>query len=138
MMRHNVRRRSHERRGTAIVEMAIVTPLLMLLLLGIIEFGYVLLMHNHMINAAHQGAKKGITLVVADEEKMIDAVMEWIANADLGGLLTREDVTATVQVLDSNNTSVQVQVVLPYGRAAIFGRFLPEGFDLGSTCTMFR
>ena len=40
------------RRGTAIVEMAIVTPILLLILLGIIEVSYIVYARNILINAA--------------------------------------------------------------------------------------
>ena len=48
------------RRGTAIVEMAIVMPFLMLLLLGIIEFGHIMFLRYNMINAATQAARVGV------------------------------------------------------------------------------
>ncbi len=137
-MTHQVRRRCvHKRRGTAIVEMAVVAPLLMLFLMGIIEIGYVLFVHNVMINAVHQGAKIGIVRDGADEEDIIDAVMSFLADAKMDGLITRVDVTPTITVVGTD-TTVRVQVVLPYSKVAIFGEFLSSERDIGSTCTMYK
>lgn len=44
-------------RGAAIIEMALVTPLLLLLLLGIVEFGYLFAQYNEIRHAAREGAR---------------------------------------------------------------------------------
>ena len=50
------RRREH---GAALVEFAIVAPLLILLLFGIVEFGWVLAQFNEVRHAAQEGARWG-------------------------------------------------------------------------------
>ena len=45
------------RRGAAAVEMAVVAPVLILLLGGIIQFGGLFFLHNNMVNAAREAAR---------------------------------------------------------------------------------
>ena len=48
------------RNGTAIVEFAIVLPVLLLILMGIIEFSFVLYDKAVLTNASREGARAGI------------------------------------------------------------------------------
>jgi Flp pilus assembly protein TadG len=47
------------RRGQAITEFALVVPTLLLLVLGITEFGRVLIIYTSTINAAREGSRFG-------------------------------------------------------------------------------
>ncbi len=125
------------RRGTAIVEMAIVTPILLLILLGIIEFGYILYARNILINAAHQGARIGIVRDDVDEETIVKKVLETVEETGLKGVVQQGDVFPKI-VVDGPNTTITVRIKMPYNRVAIFGRYMPADFDVGSSCTMFK
>jgi Flp pilus assembly protein TadG len=46
--------------GQEVVEYALILPLLMLLFLGIVEFGWAVLSYNTIANAAREGARFGI------------------------------------------------------------------------------
>lgn len=50
--------RERARSGAAAVEFAIVLPLFLMLLFGIIQFGSVLFIHNNMVNAARETARR--------------------------------------------------------------------------------
>jgi Flp pilus assembly protein TadG len=54
------RRRSLSQGGQELVEYALVFPMLMLLVLGIIEFGIIIFSYNTIANAAREGARYGI------------------------------------------------------------------------------
>jgi Flp pilus assembly protein TadG len=56
-------RRDEQESGAAMVEFAIVLPLLMLILFGIIEFGVVLYNKAVLTNASREGARAGIVYV---------------------------------------------------------------------------
>jgi len=77
------------RAGTATVELALVVPLLLLLLMGIIEFG--LLFEDYMIlkNAAREGARTGAT---GDSTTAITSRVE-----NAAAELSTEDLTITQQ-----------------------------------------
>jgi hypothetical protein len=49
--------RAHDR-GAAAVEFAIVLPVLIAVVFGIIQFGALLFLHNNMVNAAREAARK--------------------------------------------------------------------------------
>jgi len=56
-MRPVHRRLQHQQRGTALIEMAMVLPLLTLLLLGVVNMGIVIREHQILQNAAREGAR---------------------------------------------------------------------------------
>ena len=49
-----------QQRGTAIVEFAIVLPLLLILIIGIVEFGFIFYDQAMVTNASREGARTGI------------------------------------------------------------------------------
>jgi hypothetical protein len=54
------RLQSHRSRGQDLVEYALILPVLLLLLLGIMEFGYAVMSYDSISNAAREGARYGI------------------------------------------------------------------------------
>lgn len=54
------RRRLPVRRGTAVVEFALIAPLFLLLLFGIFEFGRVVMVQQLLTNAAREGARMAV------------------------------------------------------------------------------
>lgn len=55
LIRH--RKRRNQRRGAAVTELAICLPLLLLLVLGIVEWGSVMFVRNNMLHAAREGCR---------------------------------------------------------------------------------
>ena len=55
----NVRRRIRSERGAELIEFALTLPLLLLLVLGIIEFGFMFQEYEVVTNAAREGARIG-------------------------------------------------------------------------------
>jgi Flp pilus assembly protein TadG len=53
-------KRSAARRGTSAVEFALVAPVFLLFLMGIIEFGRVMMVQNVLITSAREGARAAI------------------------------------------------------------------------------
>ena len=51
------RRSQHQQRGTALIEMAMILPLLTLLLVGIVNMGLMIREHQVLQNAAREGAR---------------------------------------------------------------------------------
>lgn len=50
--------RARSRSGAAAVEFAIVLPIFLMLLFGIIQFGSILFLHNNMVNAARETVRR--------------------------------------------------------------------------------
>jgi Flp pilus assembly protein TadG len=55
-----VRNRLRQERGAELIEMALVLPLLLLIIMGIIDFGFMFREMNVVTNAAREGARAGI------------------------------------------------------------------------------
>ncbi len=51
---------ARRRRGAALVEFAVVAPLLFLVIFAVIEFGRMVMVHQIMTNAAREGARRAI------------------------------------------------------------------------------
>jgi Flp pilus assembly protein TadG len=84
--------------GAALVEMALITPLLLILLLGIIEFGYVFAQYNEVRHAAREGARYAA-----------------VSNPDLNGDgtvgNTADVMVAVCNAIDLSNATISVTLV---------------------------
>jgi Flp pilus assembly protein TadG len=60
MARLSLRRRSTSERGAELIEFALVFPLLLLVVLGIIDFGFLFQRYEVLTNAAREGARVAV------------------------------------------------------------------------------
>ena len=58
-------------RGAAMVEMALVLPIVILLFLGMVDFGRALFLYNNLTNAAREGARFGAAEMPAPDTVLI-------------------------------------------------------------------
>ena len=83
--------RSRNRRGQALVEFALLLPFLLLLLLGVIEFGRAWNVKQVLTNASREGARYAVVYDVAiTQTGVVDSVKRILATA---GLDTAQAVT---------------------------------------------
>lgn len=122
-----------KRRGAAIVEMAVITPLLILLLFGMIEFGWVFMVQSSLTNAAREACRVGV-LEGASEA---DIRSRFLDAAGATGLdFTAEMITITEEVVGDYDV-LTVQVVVPYSEVSLVGGYLgTTRTNIGSTCSM--
>ncbi len=114
--------------------MAIVMPLLIMLLLGIIEFANIMFVRHNLINAATQGARLGI-LPNATQASMLQGTQTVLNNAGI----SYPSLVINPLIALPPSTMVSVQVSVPLNEVAIFGSyFIDPTRIMGSTCTMFR
>jgi len=73
-----------ERRGVAVVEFAVIAPLLFLLLLGIIEFGRLLMVQQLLTNASREGARRAV-LEQSTSAEVTTLVESYLANGSISG-----------------------------------------------------
>jgi Flp pilus assembly protein TadG len=88
---HPSRRHSARGRGQALVEFALVFPLFILLLAGMIDFGMGLSQYMTIINAARESARLGVT--ACTNPTGCKAAVEAKAIAVAGGIAPTVDVT---------------------------------------------
>jgi Flp pilus assembly protein TadG len=85
-------RRRRRSPGQALAEFALVFPVFMLALAGMIDFGIGLYSYNTIINAAREGARLGVTNCTAAS---CAAAVQARATANSNGLITTSAVTVT-------------------------------------------
>lgn len=127
-------RKRHQRRGAAVVETAVIAPVLILGMLGMMEVGWAFMVRQTVTLASREGARAAAlpNSVVADIDTAVDATM---GSANLTGYTT----TTNLAALGPTDTEVWVRVSIPLSRATFTGSLLGGGsFEIGSTTTMRR
>lgn len=89
--------------GAAAVEFGLVLPLLMLILLGVLDYGYVYFVRLSMTNAAREGARVGVTRQASTAQTAAEnAATTYLNNSGISGAsvsaTTPSDSAPTVQV----------------------------------------
>lgn len=112
------------------VEMAIVTPILLTLLFGIIEYGWIFTLRQALSNAAREGARVAVLSGSSDTE-INTRVTEYLQPY---GMTTH--VVAITHATTNDPTEV-VKVTVPYADVTLLGAFFgTTDYDLGATCSM--
>lgn len=123
-------RQGKKRRAAAAVEMAVVMPLLMTMLLGIVEFGYAFTVRQALVTAAREGARVAVLPGSTDSE----------INERIGDYLTPLGLdTASIELTRATieNPTEVVHVTVPYADVSLVGGYFgPTDYCLGATCSM--
>jgi len=137
---------SRNRRGAAMVETAIVLPIFLILVLGIIEFGRALMVANMVTNAAREGARMAI-LDGSTNSEVQQSVSEFLV-ASLG--VQTADITTTITIVPApgntnpnNQTAdaqsrdlITVRVEVPFDKVALIPGDYLSGKKLTGLCAM--
>ena len=133
-----VRIRKKNRRGAAAVEMAIVLPLLLLLTLGGIKYGYLFLKAQQITNAARHGARMAILPgKTTDEVKAI--IINMLGNANI--TVTADDIDFNPGDISSvgSGETITVRIIVPSAEVDIMiVPLFPNVENLGATVTMAK
>lgn len=123
------------RRAAAVVEMAIVAPVLMTMLFGIIEYGWVFMYKQSLTNAAREGCRVA-TMQGSTDSQITSAITNYMS----GMGLKSTDYTVSLTHYDPSNpnkTNETVTVSVPYSKVSLLGGFFGStNWSMGSTCTM--
>jgi len=127
-------RRKHARRASAVVEAAVMAPLVVTAMFGMIEVGYSFMIRQTVTLAAREGCRAaalpGGTMVQVNAA--VDEAME-------GPGLTGYTVTSNLPDIDATETDVWVKVSIPFDRASFTGNLLGGGsFEIASETHMRR
>lgn len=126
------------RRGAAIVEMAVVSPLLLTMIFGVIEFGNSFMIRQIVTNAAREGARVAAIQGVVDDVAIRDAVRDGMS-AVAGIPIADSDIVITHWCKDGAGTpdfTEKVQVTLGYGDVSMFGTMFGVWDDIVAISTM--
>lgn len=128
----------NRRRAAAIVEMAVVSPLLLTMIFGVIEFGNAFMVRQMLTNAAREGARVAAIQTDVEDDEIRAAVKG--AMAALGGITIADsaiDITHWCKDADGDpNFTETVQVTLQYDQIDIFGTFFGQFSDLVAVSSM--
>lgn len=149
-------RRSNRRRGQAMVEFALVIPIFMLVLSGILDFGFALFSRMTVINAAREGARAAV--MVSDTTTILTvAPASARAAATQGGIDMTHLTVSTPKCIQGNLTTTSpcnfdhvhdathlsgaqtgdsVSVTVHYTYHTFFPLAFGTTFDLSSTVQM--
>ena len=133
LSRSHHRGRLHLRRGAALVELAIVMPILLMIVFGIIEFGQMTYVRQTLISAATQGARRAI-LPGATHAIVLSVTEQALTDGGVNATEISIDYTSGIGPEDLRET---VTVSVPYSDISLLGGIYGE-FTLKSACTMLR
>lgn len=133
-------KRGARRSGAALVEFALVAPLLLLVMLGMIEVGRGIMVTEILGHAARIGARTG-AISTGTTSSVTSAVNDMMTGASLTGYTLQVKVNGVVSDLSTAKTGdeITVTVSIPYANVTWVGnpRFL-SGKSLKGQCTMRR
>ena len=119
-------------RGAAVVELAVVLPLLLTLVFGIIEFGWIFMVRETLVNASREGCRVAV-LQGSTQQHVTDRVDASMAGAGLSNY-TVEITSAT-----PTNPTETVKVLIPYAEVSLLAGYFFGGstdFNLSATTVM--
>ena len=119
-------------KGAAVVELAVVLPLLLTIVFGIIEFGWIFMVRETLTNASREGCRVA-ALQGSNEQDVRDQVAASMAGAGLTNY--------TVEITDStpSNPTETVKVKIPYAQVSLLKGYFFGGstnFNLAATTVM--
>lgn len=133
------RSRGRDERGAAVVEFAIASVVLLMLLFGIISYGYMLSFKQGMTQAAAEGARAGAVGSTTDAAAAVTtAVGAFNKTCNTGGLTCKGNTTAWPPVTytcDTTHTCIKVQLTYDWRNYPLIPRFPGLGLLLPDTLT---
>jgi len=128
------------RRGATILEMAIVLPLLLILVFGVIEYSWMFLKAGQISNAAREGARYAILLDITSLEQVTTSPSPLVAslnNADIS--MDKVTVSSPTGVNVSVGQPVTIEILADYSQLKLIGfPLLPTPGTLRSSVTMLK
>lgn len=113
------------RRGAAIVEFALIAPLFLSIIAGIIELGRAIEVVQLLTNASREGARVGSFDSTKQSSTITTAVNAYLSNVGISGATTT--VSPNPPSAASNGQSITVTVSIPFSKVT----WLPTPFFLG-------
>jgi Flp pilus assembly protein TadG len=127
-MRPSMRLRTHRRRAAVVVETALVLNVMLLVILGVFEYGRIVMLRQLLQNAAREGARMAVVGTASTPDttttQIQTAVTSFLAGQSISGV--------SIQVYQANPTTgenIGVWDQTPYGGAIavkITGSYIPS------------
>ena len=134
---HKPARRRHDERGAAVVEFALASMLLLVLLFGLISYGYALSFKQGLTQAAAEGARKAAVATSGHQTVAATAVTNAVSafnkTCGSGGLTCTYDMTAAATGCSANDICMRVRVSYDNDNFPLMPKFPGLGFLLPGT-----
>jgi Flp pilus assembly protein TadG len=117
-MTHRSRGRRGER-GAELIEFAFTLPLLLVVVLGIVDFGFMFQRYEVITNAAREGARVGILPGYAQAD-VVARVDQYVAAAGLGPAGTASTTVTPTSVTAGAMTFDAIQITVSYVHDHVF------------------
>ncbi|MFA5866233.1 MAG: TadE family protein [Phycisphaerae bacterium] len=129
-MMGQLQKRTKKHRATAVVEMAVVLPILLTLLFGIIEFGWTFMVYQSITNAAREGCRVAV-LEGATDTDIQNRVSSYMSLVGLAN-----NYTLVLQHSTTSDPTETVTVRVPYSKVSLLnGYFGSTNFNIaGKSC----
>jgi len=122
-------------RGSALVEMAIVVPILALLTVGLIEYGWIFFRISQINQAARQGVRVAVRpdATTDNVKNSVTAMMQEAGLQNSGYKLGYSDIDVGV------GQAVSVEIIVDYSKLSLTGaRMLPMPQQIVARATMSK
>lgn len=131
-MRRRGRHGSKRRLAAAVVEFAVVLPLLLTILFGIIEYGWIFMIRQTLQTAAREGCRVAVLPTTVSPYTIVLSrvgdVMAPVGVSTYGVTMTHATIAEPVET---------VIVSVPYSDVSLLGGFFGTAdYDLAGTCSM--
>ena len=127
-------RRRTIRRGAAVVETAVVAPLLLTMMFGVMEFGWVFMVQQSLTNAVREACRTGALPGATDN----DITQRFVGAMQGAGVqVTTQMVTITHAT--QGDPILTVRASMPYSQVSLLGTvpwWSNEGKNIGAVCSM--
>ena len=136
-MKQLLNSKRRQRRGAAAVEFAIVAPLFIMLVFGMIEFGRMVMIQQVLTNASREGARRAVVDGATIEDAK-DVVEQYSASSSI--TVPRENITVSPDpAVAKNGDPITVSVSIPFANVS----WLPtpqhlESYELEAATVMRR
>lgn len=117
------KRRKDDRTGAAVVELAVTLPVLVLLFVGMTEFGSIFFTRHSMILAAREGARQ-MAVEGSTEDDAKTVVESHLARSGITNVTVTTENAYKGNGDDAEARQVNVQVEIPVSDASILGDML--------------
>jgi len=124
-------KRSSSDSGSELVEMAIVLPIFILLIMGIMDFGFLFQRYELVLNGAREGARLAVTDDTLTDPDIELRVQNYLNNAGLTGTATATAGDSTMTVSGVSIATKTVTVLYPSDFL-----FLPGSVNLQAVSVM--
>jgi Flp pilus assembly protein TadG len=125
MQTRKKRQPRESRRGAAVVEFALIAPLFLSIIAGIIELGRAIEVVQLLTNASREGARVGSFDTTTQASTITTAVNAYLSKAGISGATTT--VSPNPPSAASDGQSISVTVSIPFSSVS----WLPTPFYLG-------